>query len=446
MAYQEHRSQNVRQLRENLLPHFLRLDQLEEEPEASEEEEQPPSLTVEAETILRDAHQAKATDIHVDPCEDSYRIRLRVDGIMLDACELSRAQGNRIINQFKTLARLNPLPSFTCEESSFLYEEGDVSLDLRITAVPCSFGSKIAIRILEPSLAITQLEDIGIFNEGASWMRSWLDANAGMLLVAGPTGSGKTTTLYTLLHQLKMSDTHVVTLEKPVEYQISGINQIQIDPENGIDFETGSQALLRLDPDYVLIGELRSPASAEAALNVASSGRALMGTLHSKDAVGTVSSLRNLGMDDFEIAANLNLVVAQRLVRRLCPECRKQTVLSEQQVNWLKACGVQLPEEIWEPVGCDNCKGIGYKDRIGIFEVWCPIEEDRSMIMNHEDEYALRRHVANRGNPMMIEDGMDKVRRGITTVEELIRVGAMGPAMNVSTGKEKFEQQLLQQH
>lgn len=448
MAYQQDRLEISRPLREHLLTRFEQLNELAEaaEAEADEEQEQEQTLTLEAETILKDAYRVKATDIHMDPGEDTMRIRLRVDGIMLDVFELDKGQGNRIVNQFKTLAQLNPLPSFTYEESSFFYQDDEFKADLRITAVPCAYGTKIAIRVLEPSFAITQLEDIGIFSEGAYWMRSWLDANAGMLLVAGPTGSGKTTTLYTLLHQLKMSDTHVVTLEKPVEYQIPGINQIQIDPEHGIDFERGSQALLRLDPDYVLIGEVRSQASAEAALNVASSGRALMGTLHSKDAVGAVSSLRNLGLDDFEIAANLNLVVAQRLVRKLCPECRRQTELNEQQRNWLKACGVTVPRDVWEPVGCSNCKGLGFRERIGIFEVWCPTDEERSSIMKHVDEFELRSRVMSRGNKIMLEDGMDKVQRGITTVDELIRVGALGPAIHVAHENASFEQELLQRH
>lgn len=434
MVEQQGSTDNKRKLRQNLLRDFQALNRgLDDSVEEQKQEEGAEiSLTADAETLLADAYRAKATDIHVDPFEHGFRIRLRIDGIIVDACELDKEFGNRIVNQFKTLSRLNPLRSFTCEESSFLFDDDDISIDIRITAVPCTFGTKIALRLLETSITISQLEDIGIFPEGADWIRNWMDAHVGMLLVAGPTGSGKTTTLYTLLHQLKMIDTHVVTLEKPVEYRVPGINQIQIDPENGIDFEAGTQALLRLDPDYVLVGEIRSPASAESAVSVAASGRALMATIHSKDAVSAVSSLRNLGLDDYEIAANLNLVVAQRLVRRLCPECCVQTPLSDQQINWLKSTKVKMPNELWKPVGCSSCKDIGYQGRIGIFETWCLTEEDHTLILNHQDEHKLRRQVIQRGNKTMLEDGMDKACRGITTLEELIRVGALGPSIQVS--------------
>lgn len=412
-----------RPLLQNFLPAFAAIEK-----ELGEEDESP--LTMEAETIVEDAFRAKATDIHLDPMDTAYRIRLRVDGMMVDAFELSKEVGERITKQFKTLCKLNPLPSLSYEEGSVAFDQNGVQVDLRITAVPCSVGTKVAIRILEPPSAITRLEDVGLSQEGIGFMRHWLDAVSGMLLVVGPTGSGKSTTLYTLLHQLKMTNTHVLTLEQPIEYQVPGINQIQVDPDNGIDFASGAEALLRLDPDYVLLGEIRSPKSAQAALNIASSGRSLMATLHSKDAVGAISSLRNLGLDDYEIAANVSLVVAQRLVRKLCTACREEVDFEGDQAEWIKSYSQFSPEKVWKAKGCKECNGMGYKGRLGIFEVWYPSEEDYARIAGHADEFELRQYLIERGFRLMLDDGLEKVADGLTSIEELIRVGTLGPAIH----------------
>ena len=252
-------------------------------------------------------------------------------------------------------------------------------------------------------------------------------ATGGMLLVAGPTGSGKTTTLYTLLNQLRLGESHVVTLEDPVEYEIPGINQIQVDEASGLDFATGTRSLLRLDPDYVLIGEIRDPDSARAALNVAGSGRSLMGTLHSRDAVGVVSSLRHLGLGDAEISANLGLVVAQRLVRRLCEHCRERGALPEREREWLGAMGVAPPEQAWHAVGCRRCDGLGFRGRTGVFEVWQPTDEDHGLILRHADEASLRRALKARGVTLMLQDGLTKADQGVTTLREVLRMGAILP-------------------
>jgi type II secretory ATPase GspE/PulE/Tfp pilus assembly ATPase PilB-like protein len=273
------------------------------------------------------------------------------------------------------------------------------------------------------------MEDIGIQQQDAERLNHWINTTSGMLLVAGPTGSGKTTTLYVLLHRLKMLEAHIVTLEEPVEYQVPGINQIQIDAQRGLDFTHGTQSLLRLDPDHVLIGELRAPESAEAAIDVVSSGRSLMATLHSKDAISTVSSLRKMGVSDYDIAGNLSIVIAQRLVRRLCPECKSETVTPERFREVLHRCGESVPKTVWQANGCSQCKGIGYSGRLSIYELWQPTESDKTNIIKHQDEFSLRRSVAANGQRFMLQDGIDKAQSGQTTLEELVRIGVLAPVL-----------------
>ncbi|SEK51404.1 GspE/PulE family protein [Halomonas daqiaonensis] len=386
--------------------------------------------TLAAHVLLEDAARARATDIHLDPSRERWRIRLRIDGRVIDVLDLDVGNGAQLANQFKVLAGLDPMPSKIAKDGSFSWtsdEEGVEEIFLRVTAVHCVAGEKLAIRFLAPPRTFHDTLSLGIGEQGARGIRRWMDATGGMLLVAGPTGAGKTTTLYTLLNQLRLTDSHVVTLEDPVEYSIPGINQIQVDAKNGLDFATGTRSMLRLDPDYVLIGEIRDTGSAAAAVSVASSGRSLMGTLHSRDAVGAVSMLRQLGLEDAEISATLGMVIAQRLVRRLCEHCREQWPTPSRDVEWLEAVGLEVPDQAWVPVGCEYCDGLGYKERTGIFEIWQPTQEDHAQLLRHADDAALRHSLRERGETLMIADGLAKAAAGITSLREVFRMGAILP-------------------
>lgn len=391
----------------------------------------PEDDTLMAHELLEDAIRARASDIHLDPSRERWRVRLRIDGRVIDVLDLDVGDGLQLANQFKVLARLDPMPSRVASEGSFSWpptEEGGEETFLRVTAVNCVAGEKLAIRFLAPPRTFHDTLSLGIGEQGARGIRRWMDATGGMLLVAGPTGAGKTTTLYTLLNQLRLTESHVVTLEDPVEYAIPGINQIQVDAENGLDFATGTRSMLRLDPDYVLIGEIRDPGSAAAAVSVAGSGRSLMGTLHSRDAVGAVSTLRQLGLEDAEISASLGLVIAQRLVRRLCEHCREQRPTPSQDAQWLEAVGLEVPEQAWIPVGCVHCDGLGYRERTGVFEIWQPTPEDHGLLLRHADDAVLRRTLLERGETLMFADGLAKADAGITSLREVFRMGAILPA------------------
>ncbi len=378
-----------------------------------------------AEAAMVDAIGARATDIHLDAHAGRYRVRLRIDGVIVDVAEIDHEDGAQLVNQFRALARIDPVASHGPDDGRFSYTLDELSLDVRVTGAPCIAGEKLAIRLLAPARVHQDVGRLGLEDRQLQSLQGWLQGVGGMLLVAGPTGSGKTTTLYSLLHQLSMTEHQVVTLEDPVEYEIPGINQMSVDAERGWDFAQGAQAMLRLDPDYLVIGELTQSASARAAANAASGGKATMATIHSRDAVDSVTVLRNYGLDDFEVAANLQLVVAQRLVRRLCPHCRQQGQAPAQDRRWMKALELSAPERVWIPSGCKHCQNMGFKGRIGVFEVWRPSDEEYSMILEHVGAHEIRRGLAERGHRFLLDDGLEKARAGVTSLSELRSLGAL---------------------
>lgn len=401
-----------------------RLKELLESDEERDEREDDDAL--EAEALMKDAAEARATDVHIDPVSDGYRLRYRIDGAIVDVTDMSEEKGMKLVNQLRALARLDPVRAMYPESGRFSYMLDDGELDLRVTEAPCIAGDKLSIRLLTPASVLEDLEDLGLDETSAGYLSEWLETVGGMMLTAGPTGSGKTTTLYALLHQLKMTEAQVVTLEHPVEYEIPGINQISVNLKQGLDFATGAKGMLRLDPDYLVIGELRDEGSAEAAINAAAGGRATMASIHARDAADTITVLRNYGLDDFEIASNVDLVVAQRLVRKLCPECSQKGEPGRRARTWLESLDQSVPESVHHAVGCDRCGGIGYHGRIGIFEIWRPTDDDYAMIVEHESVHAIRAALADRGHSFMLDDGMRKVAEGLVSIDDLRRLGALG--------------------
>jgi type II secretory ATPase GspE/PulE/Tfp pilus assembly ATPase PilB-like protein len=267
---------------------------------------------------------------------------------------------------------------------------------------------------------------LGLDEDDAAYLQNWLDTAGGMLLTAGPTGSGKTTTLYALLHRLKVSESVVVTLESPVEYAIPGINQMPVNAEQGLDFATGARGMLRMDPDYLVTGELRDETSTAAAINAVAGGRATMSSLHARDAVDTVSVLRNFGLSDLEIASSLELVVAQRLVRRLCGECREVAEPAARERAWLASLAMEVPDRVYIGAGCSACDGLGYRGRVGLFELWRPDDDDHERIVRHGSIHEMRAALAQRGHRFLLDDGLGKVEAGIVGLGDLRRAGTPG--------------------
>lgn len=373
-----------------------------------------------ADALLHDAVREGASDVHLDPQRGDAALRFRIDGAMVNVTELAPEPARRILNQFKTLTKVDPVSLFAPEESRFTYTLDDEDIDLRVAFAPCVAGEKLTIRLLDARQLRHDIRDLGLPDAMLAHIGQWLNNVSGMFLVTGPTGSGKTTTLYALLHELSLLERSIITLEDPVEYQVDGITQLQVDDERDLTFRNGLKAMLRLDPDFLLLGEIRDVASARAAAAAASTGHVLLSTLHSHDPVSAITTLRNWGLEDYEITAALQVVVAQRLVRRLCPACRREAAPDPRERSWLRAIGETVPETVWHAVGCGECRGLGYKERVGVFEVWRLQDEDLELIAEHTTERILRQRLRDRDHETLLGDGLSKARAGETTLHELM--------------------------
>ena len=377
-----------------------------------------------ATALLLDAIEARASDIHLEPVENAFRVRFRVDGALSDVVEMSTETGKHLTNQVKALASLDPIVRFTPKDSHFRFSENGRVIDLRIAVAPSQQGETLSIRLLDPRRLERSIDDLGLTESKLQQLESWLDAVNGMFLAAGPTGSGKTTTVYALLHELKFADRRIVSIEDPVEYAIPGITQVQLDEKHHLSFAEGVKAVLRLDPDLVMMGEIRDAASAHAAVDAAITGRVLLSTVHSRDAVGAITALRNWGLPDHEIAESVAVIVAQRLVRRLCEHCRTPVHPGLSEIAWLRAVGLSTPKQIWAGKGCERCGGLGFQGRTGIFELWHLSEADYRLILAHADEHTLRRQFHTAQRETLLQDGIAKVACGVTSLAEIKRAGS----------------------
>ena len=281
-------------------------------------------LTSVADELITEAVRIGASDVHVTPFSNRVLIRIRVDGTMLNVLELPVPSGMQLIHHFKVMAGMDSTRTFKPSDARQTRLVDGHEVDLRLACAPCVAGENLAIRLLSKQRLKRTVKDLGLTEEERVPVERWLAGSAGMLLATGPTGSGKTTTLCALLHELKLTDRRVVTIEDPVEYQIDGVSQMQVDERHGLTFAEGLRAMLRLDADYMLLGEIRDAETAQVALEASTAGRVLMSTLHSRDPFGAVTALRNWGMADHEIATCLSMVISQRLVRKLCPYCRRR--------------------------------------------------------------------------------------------------------------------------
>lgn len=373
--------------------------------------------------LMRDAIDHRVSDIHFEPMDDVIRVRFRRDGELLDVAVLGRAQGARMINHFKAMGEINPGPLFRPQEARLSYVLDERELDLRLAVVPClNDDESMVLRLLMPEMLEQAIHALGLSETHLQRLHNWLESTSGMVLASGPTGAGKTTTLYAIMHELSQLNRAIFSIEDPPEYDIGGINQMRVDELHHVTYAAGLKAVLRMDPDFIMLGEIRDAVSAEAALAAANRGTVVLSTIHSRDPFAVVSTFRHWRLPDNEIAVSLNMLVAQRLVRRLCRECRYLDKPSDDQHRWLTAAGAKGAGRIWQARGCDHCRGLGYEGRTGIFEIWQLDEEDYEAILNGTDEHALRRLVHEKGYGTMLDDGLAKADEGITSVDALRRV------------------------
>ncbi len=375
--------------------------------------------------LLEDAVARRVSDIHVDPGTGGYHIRFRLDGALHDVATLGQAAGERLIRFVATRAELDvPKPSEP-QEGRASFEVSGGNWELRYCAVPAALGEKVTMRILGANQIGKPIGELGLAGGTFDRIRDWTEDSSGMLLVAGLTGSGKTTTLYALLHEFKQRERAIVTIEDPIEYTVDGCTQIEVNEEAGLSFAVGLKTMLRLDPDYLLVGEIRDPESAATAIDAASAGRLLMSSIHSRDAAGVITTLRNFGVRDSEIATALEVVVAQRLVRKLCTACRERGAATVSEAGWLDRFSLAPPEQCWHAVGCEQCSQTGFDGMIGIFEVWRLDPESRRLILKHPEEAQLRGALIESGHESLAQDGLRKAGEGLTTLAELRETGAM---------------------
>ncbi|MGI9336183.1 MAG: GspE/PulE family protein [Gammaproteobacteria bacterium] len=372
------------------------------------------------ELLLHDAVHERASDIHLEPYSNGMRVRFRIDGILLDAMSLPHDTGGTLQRHLKALGGLDPLPAARPASAGRTIKIGGTTVDARTSVAPCVYGEKLAIRLLDVPQQVQQIGRLGMDSASETKVRGWLERVTGTFVVCGPTGSGKTTTLYSLLHELKTTNRSVVTIEDPVEYRVEGITQMEVDRHHHLDFAEGLRASLRLDPDYLMLGEIRDAETARIAMSAAGTGRVLMTTLHSKDAVGVLTALRNWNVDDFQSASALRVVVAQRLIRTLCEDCKEISDGPDpSDREWLKNIGREAPKQIWRAVGCSQCKDLGYVGRTGVFEVWRVDGEDAELILARKDDHKMRAHLRERQHEFMVDDALRKVERGITDMRQI---------------------------
>jgi type II secretory ATPase GspE/PulE/Tfp pilus assembly ATPase PilB-like protein len=376
--------------------------------------------------IMRDAITYKASDLHFEPLPNEVLIRFRIDGILQEAGRIPKEVYENILNRIKVQARLRIDDHFSAQDGSIRYQGPDVRADLRVSITPTLEGEKIVIRVLSHYIQGFGLSDIGLSLRDQAILQKAYNKPFGMILVTGPTGSGKSTTLYSILKMLHDPEVNITTIEDPVEYRIVGINQIQVNTLTNLSFASGLRSIVRQDPDIILVGEIRDYETAEIAVNAALTGHLLLSTFHANDAPTAIPRLLDMGIEPFLLASTLEVVIAQRLVRKLCPSCRYSESLSKQElVSRYPNCLPYFPEEeytLYKSKGCTTCNGSGYKGRIAIFEFIEITPELQDLIVANPSTKAIWELARKQGARSLFEDGIEKVLNGVTTLDELLRV------------------------
>lgn len=370
--------------------------------------------------IIERAISKNASDIHAEPSDRALEIRYRVDGVLHPEIVIPRMLKAAVTSRLKILARINIAERRIPQDGRFSVSVQGKKIDLRVSTFPTIQGEKVVMRILERSGTTIALDDLGMNEEILSKFSQVLGLSHGIVLVTGPTGSGKTTTLYAALNRVNTTEKNIVTLEDPVESQISGINQGHTNPVAGFTFATGLRAILRQDPDIIMVGETRDVETAEIAIQAALTGHLVFTTVHTNDAVSSITRLVDMGIEPFLVASSVSAIVAQRLVRRLCRHCSTESQGVELQIPETGA--VRKVKHVRKPVGCDKCSGSGYRGRVGLYELIVADDEIRRLIVKRASEQDIK-HAARRSSyRTMFEDGVDKVEAGLTSLEEVMRV------------------------
>ena len=374
--------------------------------------------------MLSRALESRASDIHIEPFENQLKVRYRIDGILHEGDPPPRQLKAAVISRLKILAQLNIAERRLPQDGRIKTKIAGKDVDLRIATIPTLYGESVVIRLLERSQIFSDLESLGFPPAILHRFSEMISKPHGMILVTGPTGSGKTTTLYGALQKINDPGKKIITIEDPVEYQLNGVNQIQVKPQIGLSFANGLRSIVRQDPDIIMVGAIRDFETAEIAIQAALTGHLVFSTLHTNDAAGAISRLLEMGVQDYLLSSSLLCVLAQRLVRRLCSSCRKKVPFTEVRIQdpESKSQNRDLPSILWEASGCDSCSGTGYLGRIGIFELLPATPEICKLIVQRTDAASIRSMAIAQGMCLLRENGWEKTRDGITTPAEVLRV------------------------
>lgn len=372
--------------------------------------------------ILLTAVKTGASDIHIDPSDIEFKIRYRVDGILATERVLPKVILAKLISRIKVMSHMDITDTRKPQDGRIKTIIEGRPIDLRIATLPTVRGEKAVLRVLDLSRDHQGLDRLGLTEDEEKIFSRLISRPNGIVLVSGPTGSGKTTTLYASLDQLNKEDVNIITVEDPVEIELEGVNQVNVNPEIDFTFANALRSILRQDPNIIMVGEIRDTETAQIAVKASLTGHLVLSTIHTNSAVKTVTRLIDMGIDAFLVASSLSGVVAQRLVRVICPHCSKETTLTEDEKNIFERNGVKVPTKIKRAVGCELCSNKGYKGRTAIFEILDVTEDIIRMISNHAHEYELLEQAKKNGTVLLIEAGLNKVILGITTLEEVMRI------------------------
>ena len=370
-----------------------------------------------AELIIKQAIEDRASDIHIEPFENRMAIRYRIDGLLYEIPPPAKQMFLALVSRIKILSKLDIAEKRLPQDGGFSVKIKNKLIDLRVSTIPSIYGEKVVLRILDKARIALKLEEFGIEPDILKQVKKAINSPYGLIFLSGPTGCGKTTTLYAILESIKSPHKNILTLEDPVEYRLDGINQVQVKPQIGLTFAAGLRAFLRQDPDVILVGEVRDLETAEICTRAALTGHLVLSTIHTNDAISVIVRLIDIGIESFLLGPSLRLVIAQRLLRKLCPKCKQSYQPSAEEIKGLKA----KPKLFYKSKGCDKCNNTGYHGRTGIYEILPVNEQIRDLISKNVSGATLKQAVRQMGIKSLLEDGMLKVAEGITSMEEVLK-------------------------
>ncbi len=392
-----------------------------EEFEAELRNERTPAVRL-VSSILFAASAKRASDIHIEPQGESTTVRIRVDGVLRELTNIPKELQSSVVSRVKILSDMDIAERRNSQDGRFLVKIAERSLDLRVSTLPTHYGEKVVMRLLDPAATRVAFSTLGFSEENSSVLHHALSGPQGMVLVTGPTGSGKTTTLYSALNSLRSPTVNIITVEDPIEYKIDAINQVQVNPKAGLTFATCLRSILRQDPNVIMVGEIRDSETAQIALQSAQTGHLVLSTLHTNDSISAVTRLLDLDVPAFLVASSLSAVAAQRLVRKLC-SCRDESPMTQEHASRFLGAGiVDFGNVVYTPAGCALCDNSGFKGRVGIYELLVLDEQMRAAVRSGMRDEEIRNMARSGGMRLMQEDAMEKVKLGVTTLDEVLRV------------------------